>query len=676
MNNVLKICFLATVWVLLNACSSKEFSHNQTLSSPNKKIILSFVLQDGKPFYAIKKSGKEIVNFSRLGFLLTNNDSLCANFEIVGTKLDSQDEIWQQPWGEEIDVRNHYNELTVELREKLGAQRHLNIIFRAFDDGVGFRYVFPEQPNLQAFEVADELTEFALAHDDSIWTQPLQDRDYEQLYRKTKISEIVDVVSTPVTIETATESFMAIHEAELVDFAKMNLCVPGAKNGFKNTTLKNDLTAWSNGVKVYAHTPFCSPWRLIVVADNLNDLANSRMMLNLNEPSKIADTRWIKPTKYIGIWWGMHLEKFTWVQGARHGATTQNMKHYIDFAAANGFGGVLVEGWNIGWEGYMVGNGELFKFAQPYSDFDIEQVSQYAAAKGVEMIGHNETAGAISNYENQLDSAFIFAQKYKIHSIKTGYVNALLDKKERHSSQYGVRHYRKVVETAAKYQVMIDAHEPIMPTGWQRTYPNLLTQEGARGQEWDAWDVGGGNPPEHTTILPFTRGLAGPIDFTPGTFNFTNPVHPQTRTQTTIAKQLALYVVIYSPLQMASDLPQHYENRREFEFIRLVPVDWQKSIIVDGKIGDFIVTARQDKHSKNWYLGAITDENARDLKVDFSFLEKNKKYTAKVFKDGVAAHWKTNPYSVAITEQEVDANTILDVHLAAGGGAAIQIKME
>lgn len=648
---------------LLVACGGKQ---EQRLTSPDGKTVITFSLKNGKPFYSIEKGGKAVLNTSQMGFALAGNDSLCADFQVVGTQTDSKNETWEQPWGEEILVHNQYNEAKIELQEKTGKQRLLNIVFRAFDDGIAFRYEFPEQENLKDFEIADELTEFTLANDDSIWSQHLFDRDYEVLYTKRLISEINDTVSTPVTIETSDGKYIEIHEAALIDFAKMNLT--GCRS------LHASLTPWATGVKVYAKTPFVSPWRIIVLADNLNELANSRMMLNLNEPSKIADTQWIEPMKYVGIWWGMHMNTMTWTEGPIHGATTKNMMRYIDFAAANNIGGVLVEGWNVGWDGYMVGDGTKFKFSTPYPDFDIEKISRYAAEKGVAIISHNETAAAISNYESQLDSAFAFAQKYGIHAIKTGYVNPLFDGKERHSSQYGVRHYRKVVETAANYQVAIDTHEPIMPTGWQRTYPNLIAQEGVRGQEWDAWSADGGNPPEHTTIIPFTRGLAGPMDFTPGTFNFSNPARPGTRVQTTIAKQLALYVVIYSPVQMASDIIENYVDRPEFEFIRVVPVDWQKTIVLDGKIGDFVITARKDKHSENWYLGAITDENARRVKVDFSFLEKGKNYKAVIYKDGANADWKTNPYSIVIEEQEITSDSVLELQLAPSGGTAIQIQ--
>lgn len=655
---VLLICFFV-------GCAD---SNTYTVSSPDGKTTVTFSLADHKAFYSVTKDKKEVVTPSLLGFKLSDNNDFDRNFVVIGTKESTFDETWQQPWGEEINVRNHYNELTINLQEKTGKKRLLNIVFRAFDDGIGFRYEFPEQENLKEFEIINELTEFALAKNDSIWTQHLEDRDYEQLYRKSTISEIKDTVSTPVTIETSDNKYIVIHEAALIDYAKMNLYAE------KKSTLKNDLTPWANGVKVYAKTPFISPWRTIVMADNLNDLVNSRLMLNLNEPNKIENTEWIKPMKYIGIWWGMHMKTMTWVQGPKHGATTENMMRYIDFAAKNNIQGVLAEGWNVGWEGYMVGDGTKFKFATPYSDFDLDKISKYAAERGVDFISHNETAAAVTNYENQLDSSFSFAQRHGIHAIKTGYVGPLFDGKERHTSQFGVRHYRKVVETAAKYQIMIDAHEPVMPTGWQRTYPNLMTQEGVRGQEWDAWSVDGGNPPNHTTIIPFTRSLAGPIDFTPGTFNFENKVIPGTRVQTTIAKQLALFVVIYSPLQMASDIIENYENRPEFEFIRVVPVDWQKTLILDGKIGDFVITARKDKHSSDWYLGAITNENPRTVKIDFSFLDKGKKYIAQIYRDASESDWKTNPYSIIIEEKEITSDTKIDSYMAPGGGVAIRLR--
>ncbi|MDR0682090.1 MAG: glycoside hydrolase family 97 protein [Dysgonamonadaceae bacterium] len=665
-NQLLKINYLFVAVFFFVACGGNK---TQCLTSPDGNTVVSFTLSNGNALYSVRKDGKEFIKDSRLGFLFSNGDSLCAAFNIIRTTSASFDEIWEQPWGEEITVRNHYNEIKIELQETAGEKRLLNIIFRAFDDGIGFRYEFPEQENLKTFEIAGELTEFALPEDYQAWSIPAYKGEYyESLYKKSPISEL-DTVCSPLTIETTDGGYIAIHEANLTDYAAMNLY---PENG--STVLKTDLTPWSTGIKVYAQTPFVSPWRTIILANDLNELVNSRIMLNLNEPCKIEDTSWIHPAKYTGIWWAIHQEKYTWSQGPKHGATTKNVKEYIDFAATHHLQGVLAEGWNQGWDGDWVSNGFDFSFTKPYPDFDTEELSRYASSKGIALIGHHETGGSTLNYEDQMEEAFAYCNKWGINSVKTGYVNRFLDKKERHSSQYGVRHYRKVIETAAKYHIMIDNHEPVMPTGLQRTYPNLMSQEGVRGQEYDAWSRDGGNPPEHTTIVPFTRGLAGPMDFTFGTFNFDNPVYPQTRVQTTIAKQLALYVVIYSPLQMVSDLPENYVNNPAFEFIEVVPVDWEKTIIQEGIIGDYVVTARKDKHSDDWFLGAITDENARNLKINFSFLDESKTYKAKIFRDASDSNWKTNPYPVVIEEIEADAHTILDLYLATGGGAAIWIK--
>jgi len=655
--------FLLTIQWNIQATNKSYF-----VISPNGKTVVNFILTDESFRYSVQKNGKKIINYSRLGFLINGNDSLCSGFEVIKTTKSTFDETWNQPWGEEINVRNHYNELRISLQEKSGKKRQLNIVFRAFDDGIGFRYEFPEQSNLSNFTISDELTEFALATNDSAWTIPAyKGVYYENLWRKASICEL-DTVTTPVTIEMKKGKFLLLHEADLTDYAKMNLFpVKGS------TTLKVDLTPWSTRVKVYAKTPFVSPWRTIVLADNLNQLYNSRLMLNLNEPCKINDTSWLKPSKYIGIWWGMHMEKYTWSQGPKHGATTENTKKYIDFAANHHIGGVLVEGWNYGWDGDWVKDGDKFSFTKAYPDFDMVELTHYAKNKGVELIGHNETGGATINYENQLDSAFSLYHKLGIKYVKTGYVNPLLDKRERHDSQYGVRHYRKVIETAARYGIIIDNHEPVMPTGLQRTYPNLMSQEGVRGQEYDAWSQDGGNPPEHTCIVPFTRGLAGPMDFTFGTFNFTNTAYPKTRVQTTLAKQLALYVVIYSPLQMASDLPENYENNPAFQFIEDVPVDWSKTVILDGKIGDYVVTARKDKNSNNWFIGAITDENSRKLNVKLDFLTKGKKYKMTIYSDTAASNWLNDPNSIEISNKIVDSNTKIDLYLAQSGGAAISL---
>ncbi|NLI71395.1 MAG: glycoside hydrolase family 97 protein [Bacteroidales bacterium] len=665
---LIKLLFLMVCTILLSACG-QTYENVQTIESPDGKLKLMFSLKDGNPEYSIQKNGKQVLLPSKMGFIFEGNDSLFLKLKIININKNSKNETWKQVWGEEVEVRNNYNELKVGLKEKEGKLRKLNIIFRVFNDGVGFRYEIPSQKKLQKINIQDELTEFVLAKNDSAWAIPAyKGVYYEELWTKKAVNDL-DTVTTPITIETKDRKYILLHEAGLIDYAKMNLYpITGT------TTLKTDLTPWSDGMKVYSKSPMVTPWRTIVLADDLNQLVNSRLMLNLNEPSKIKDTSWIKPIKYVGIWWGMHMDKYTWAQGPKHGATTENVKKYIDFASENDIQGVLVEGWNYGWDGDWVENGDKFSFTKTYPDFDIEKISTYAKNKNIKLIGHHETGGATINYERQLDSAFAFYQKHGVNLVKTGYVNPLLDKKERHSSQYGVRHYQKVIETAAKYGIMVDVHEPIMPTGLQRTYPNLMTHEGVRGQEYDAWSSDGGNPPEHTCIIPFTRGLAGPMDFTPGTFNFSNTSHPGTRVQTTIAKQLALYIVIYSPLQMASDLPENYIGNPAFEFIKLVPVNWAKTIILDGEIGDYVVTARKDKYSNSWFVGAITDEKSRNLTIKFNFLDVGKKYELKIYKDAQDSDWKTNPTAYVIEKLQVDSNSELELFLAKGGGAALFLQ--
>jgi alpha-glucosidase len=636
--------------------------------SPNGKIHLETGIDDGKPFYIIKLGNKTIIEKSFLGFMLKNNDSFFDDFSIESTKFQSQSEKWSQPWGEELTADNTYNEMTIQLLENSGKKRKLNIVFRLFNDGVGFKYEFPEQDNMKEFVIVDELTQFALVGNPKAWSIPTNHTNYfENLYKQSYVINL-DTVCTPLTMKVNDSLYLAIHEANLTNYAGLNLTpLQGS------TTLKADLSPWSTGEKVFAKTPFVSPWRTIIIANTAGDLMLSRMMLNLNEPSKIEDTSWIQPGRYIGIWWGMHLGKYTWGQGANHGATTANTIRYIDFAAKYGFSGVLVEGWNVGWDGDWSANGDKFNFTTPYPDFDIKKISEYAATKNVKLIGHNETGGATKNYESQLDSAFTFCSKYGVNTVKTGYVNPLLDFKELHSSQYGVLHYRKVIEIAAKYKIMIDNHEPMTPTGLQRTYPNLMSQEGVRGQEYDAWSPDGGNPPEHTTIIPFTRGLAGPMDFTPGTFNFSNPVKPQTHVQTTLAKQLALSVVLFSPIQMASDMIENYENNPAFEFITSCPTNWAKTVIPAASIGDYLIVARKDRLSENWFVGGITDENARQLNLNFSFLDKDAKYKAKIFKDGKGADYKANPYPLDIETIEITSVSKIKLNLAAGGGTAIII---
>lgn len=669
MNNSNKTALLLTLLMIL-ILSCKALPDEYKILSPDGKIEVTIQQLEGRINYSVKKEGKTILNDSRLGFIINKDENLSENFSVIKADTSEFDETWEQPWGESRLVRNNYNQLKLSFTQTSGDKRSLDICFRVFNDGVGFRYEFPNQPGLKDFEIASEITEFNLPQPAKAWWIPAyKEVYYESLTRYTSVAEM-DTVCTPLTIETPTGKYLAIHEANLTDYAKMNL-YPG-----KGNKLICDLTPWrENGVKVYASAPSVTPWRTLVIAENINELVTSNLMLNLNEPCAINDVSWIKPGRYVGIWWEIHLGKYTWSSGEKHGATTQNTKQYIDFASDNGFSGVLVEGWNVGWDGDWTKNGEILDFTVAYPDFDIKEITSYAKQKGVELIGHHETAGMASHYEKQLDKSFDFYKNYGVHVVKTGYVNPFLDNKEFHDGQYAVRHYRKVIETAARYNIMIDNHEPVMPTGLQRTWPNLMTQEGVRGQEYDAWSNDGGNPPDHTTIIPFTRGLAGPMDFTPGTFDFANPTKPGTRVRTTIAKQLALYVVLYSPLQMASDAPENYKGTKGLDFIKSVPTTWEKTYVQDAKIGDYAIFARKERNSDNWFLGCITDESPRDLLIDFSFLEEGKTYIASFYTDGKEADWKSNPTSLETNEIEVDASKIIPVHLAPGGGCAIKVSM-
>jgi len=657
--DLLKIFCLFVVLIGFSPMTFAQTLKNNTVKSPDGKIVLEIGLDKSKIYYKVSKEGKSILDPSFLGFDLKDG-SLKDNLSVKNISHSKFDETWKQPWGEEIEVRNHYNEMKVLVKDNSKLSREFIIDFKVYDDGFGFRYEFPKQKNLNEFVIMDELTEFNFPEDHKTWSIPYNTEFYEGLFKSNPISKL-DTVATPLTMETKSGLFLTVHQANLTDYASMNLGKVA-----NSTKLKSYLTPWATGEKVFAKAPFNTPWRTMIIANSAGDLVLSRLMLNLNEPNKLGDVSWIKPGRYIGIWWAIHMEKYTWKAGPKHGANTENVLRYIDFAAKHKFSGVLVEGWNKGWEDW-----KDFKFTEPYPDFDIKKITDYAKSKNVTLIGHHETAGNTVNYENQMSDAFDYYKKFGVDVVKTGYVGGKLDGKQPHSSQYGVRHYRKVIEEAAKHKIMIDNHEPVMPTGLQRTLPNLMTQEGVRGQEWDAWSKDGGNPPEHTTIIPFTRGLAGPIDFTPGTFNFTNPVLPNTKVHTTLAKQLALSVVIYSPLQMASDMIENYENNPAFEFITSCPTDWSKTVVPDAKIGEFVTIARRDKATENWFLGSITNKDARTVKLDLKFLDSNKKYKAKIFRDGKGADYETNPYPIIIEEKEVDSKTILSVDLARSGGVAM-----
>jgi len=647
--------------------------------SPDTRNQVTVEIREGKLYYSVQRDGRPLLMPSLLGFEFRGAPTLRDSVRIVDTTRQTVDETWTQPWGEVAHVRDHHNELKVSLVETAAPNRRFTVVFRVFDDGVGFRYEFPDQPNLKDFEIQEELTEFSMADDARAWwipsNRPRLDRS-EMLYSSSPVS-VIDSIQTPLTMETRDgKAFVVIHEANLVDYARMNL--RGAR--MENRTLHAALAPYADGVKVRGRTPFVTPWRTIQIADRATDLAPSVLGLNLNPPSVIENTSWIKPMKYVGIWWGMHINTFTWSSGPKHGATTANTKRYIDFAAANGLGGVLVEGWNVGWDGDWIQNRNAFSFTNAYPDYDLREVARYAHEKGIHLIVHNETSGGIENYERQMDSAFSLYHSLGLDAIKSGYVTDLTSAGDSHHGQFMVRHYRHVIEMALKYGIMLDVHEPIHDTGERRTYPNMMSREGARGQEYNAWGAEGGNPPEHETILFFTRMLAGPMDFTPGIFDIlrahTGPPRQlwESRVRTTLAKQLALYVVLYSPLQMAADLPENYAHQPAFQFIRDVAVDWDTTRVLEGKIGDYVVVARRERNGPSWFVGAITDEEARTFDIPLSFLEPGRRYVAEIYADGPGANWATNPLPVTISQRPVTSVTRLHLVLARGGGQAIRIR--
>jgi alpha-glucosidase len=646
-----------------------------TLSSPEGTLAVTVTLDpDGRPGYAIARRGAPVITESRLGFLLADAPKLERNFRLAGSSRRSVDETWEQPWGERRFVRNRYNELRVRYVERKPPARQIDVVFRAFDDGVGFRYEFPEQPALPDINITDELTEFAVVEPATAWWIPAGEWNrYEYLYRRTPLAE-VSQAHTPITLRTASGLHIAIHEAALVDYSSMWLRrVEGGR-------LKATLSPSSSGPRVSRRAPFTTPWRTLQIADAAPGLYMSDLILNLNEPNALGDVSWFTPYKYVGIWWSLHLDTETWASGPRHGATTKNAKRYIDFAAANGFRGVLIEGWNRGWDGDWFADGSTFSFTEPYPDFDLESVAAYARAHGVRLVGHHETSANIANYEPQLAAALDLYQRLGIDSVKTGYVadaggvQALgADGRihyEWHDGQVMSRHHLKVVTEAAKRHIAVNPHEPIKDTGLRRTYPNWVSREGARGMEYDAWG-NPPNPPEHEANLVFTRMLAGPFDLTPGILSLTG--RGGQRIQSTIAKQLALYVVIYSPIQMVADLPENYARYPgPFQFIRDVPTDWSDTRVLNGEVGDYATIARKDRGSEDWYLGSVTDEEARVLRVPLDFLDPGRGYTAQVYRDGDDADWKARGDSIVIESRAVKHGDVWNLALAPGGGQAIR----
>ena len=676
---------MRTSALLLFAFSGSCFAQTATLQSPNGNIKITISDELTTPSYSIDFKNKPVINHSALGFKFKQQAPFSEGFKITHTQKNTQSTQWQQPWGERQIVTDNHNEVAVTFKKPQGGV--FTVKFRAFNNGVGFRYEIPKQPGFENIEITKELTEFAIADSQSAtaWWIPARGWNrYEYVYNTTPVND-APLVHTPFTFKNKEGVHVSIHEAALVDYAGMTL------NQRRPGVFQADLTPWSDGIAVKKQGAFNTPWRTIQIGSKAVDLINSDIILNLNEPNKLGDVSWVKPGKYVGIWWGMHINTQTWGSGEKHGATTQTTKYYMDFAAEYGFDGVLVEGWNIGWDGDWFFNGDVFSFTQPYDDFDIEELTRYGKQKGVQLIGHHETSGNVTNYRNQMEDAFALYEKSNVSQVKTGYVadggnikrideNGIA-RHEWHDGQFMVNEYLYNVKLAAKHKISINTHEPIKDTGLRRTYPNWIAREGARGQEFNAWGTPP-NPPEHIPMLAFTRMLAGPMDFTPGIFDmgFNGLGDDTNRPQTTLAKQLALYVVLYSPIQMAADLPKNYLAKPgAFQFIQDVPTDWQQSIALDGEVGDFIVFARKerkrDKYSGNdWYLGAVTDEKARTIEVKLDFLEKGKKFEAHIYQDGKNAEWKNNPYDLNIEKRMVTANDKLTLTLATSGGTAIRFK--
>ncbi|MBR0492973.1 MAG: glycoside hydrolase family 97 protein [Muribaculaceae bacterium] len=642
------------------AASAKDVK----VSSPDGSLTVTVGVDGGKAWYSVTRGQHAVINRSELGFVLKDGD-FKSDFKMGKVTRSSIDETWSQPWGEDAQVRNHYNEMRVRLQEKKMKKRNLDVVFRAFDDGVAFRYEFPRQPGLQDFVIMDEMTQFALPSDAQAWSIPALQAYYEGIYTREPLSK-KGKMSGPVALEVNDSLYMAIMDANLTDYSTMNFAPDG-------TTLKVDLVPWQNGDKVRVGDTRVSPWRAIIIGHKAADILLSRMALNLNEPCKIEDTSWLKPTKYVGIWWALQKQRWIWSQGDRHGATTENTKRYIDFAARHGLGGVLVEGWNYGWDADWTKEGDKFNFTKAYPDYDLEGLCRYAGERGVRIIAHNETGGAAQNYEDQLEDAYRLYESLGINTVKTGYVNSHFYNGELQHSQWGIRHFRKVIETAARYHLMIVNHEGAMPSGIQRTWPNLIATESMRGQEYNAFDRGGGNPPYHECILPFTRGLGGPMDFTPGIFEYRNDAVPGTRPQNTLAHQLAEYIVIYSPGHMAADQIENYEHQPAFKFIEEVPTNWERTLVPHAAMGQYVTYVRQERGTDNWYVGSVTDAQARDLTLPLDFLTEGRSYQAIIYEDGPDADYRTNPYPMTIRRQDVDCGTVLRLHLAPGGGIAIQI---
>ena len=700
MKKTIVTLLLCLIFVGLNA---------QDMYSPSKNIKVTFnINKKGQPTYQVNYKNNPVVLPSIMGLSIKDANNLTNDFEVTKTETLSFSESWQPVLGEQSSILNKYNQTRIFLNQK-DTNNKLNIVFKIYDEGVAFRYEFPLDNTVKYFTISNENTQFNLTGDHTVFWIPGDYNSQEYAYNKTKISDIdnskIDLnngvglksitsqyrVQSPLMLKSSDGLYINIFEAAVVNYPIMHLDVDVNNFQFTSNLVPNAL-----GDKAYLRTPSVSPWRTIMVSDDARDIVSSKMILNLNEPNNIEDTSWIKPMKYVGIWWEMHVGLSTWdyagsqnaqnagtafgemIPSGKHGATTENTKKYIDFAAKHGFDGVLVEGWNTGWEDwYGKWKEDVFDFTTPYPDFDIEEISKYAKSKGVKMIMHNETSGSVANYERYLDRAFTLMQTYGYPAVKTGYVGKIIPRGEFHDGQTMVNHFNFVAQRAADFKIMINSHESVRPTGYHRTYPNYIAAEAARGNEFNAWS--NGNPPDHETILPFTRLLGGPMDYTPGIFEIKMNVYDTTKTEqvhTTLAKQLALYVTMYSPLQMAADLPENYQKHLDaFQFIVDVPLDWQNSIYLEAEPGEYLTVVRKDKHTERWFLGAITNKDPRKTSISLDFLTVGKKYKATLYLDGKDADWKDNPKSYQIITKEVTSKSDLKLKLAPGGGAAISFEL-
>lgn len=684
------------------------FSLAQTLTSPDGNLVMDFHLSaDKTPVYSLKYKGKDVIKESKMGFQIRPSFDFSKNFRIVETKEDASDTTWNPVWGQNSVIRDNHKELFVALEQE-GTGWLLNIRFRLFDDGLGFRYEFPVQKELRHFTINEEVTEFQLAGDHKAFWIPADYDTNEFQITTSKLSEVPQLidkardealackspspnlaVQTPLMLKSDDGLYINIHEAALVNYPAMHLNLDA-----QTFLMSSHLTPDKNGTKGYIQTGSTSPWRTIIVSDDARNILASNLIVNLNEPCKLEDTSWIKPTKYVGVWWeyftgGGSTWAYTDTQdivigktdytklkpNGHHGANTAHVKEYIDFAAKNGFDAVLVEGWNEGWEdNYAYAKEFIYIFTKAYPDFDVKELQRYAASKGVKIIMHHETTSSVADYERQMHDAFRFMKENGYDAVKTGYVGPIIPRSEHHDGQWMVNHYNRVAETAAQYHIMVNSHEAVRPTGMYRTYPNWIAQESARGTEFESFN---GIRPDHQTILPFTRLMGGPMDYTPGIFEGDLSVYGSNKAKlgTTLVKQLALYVTMYSPLQMAADLYQNYEKYPDaFQFIKDVAVDWDNTYILEAEPGDYITIARKAKGKNEWYIGGITDENSREAVIDLSFLPAGKKYQATIYADGKTADWRTNPKEYVISTKKVTNKTKLKQRLAPSGGVAVSIK--